>query len=328
MNDEVDKYIRRRVSEYTIETYGLLDKIKVLIFNNLNKGVSIKETTEQIEEILNNYDDITYKGLDKDYRSLNKILNDIFIENEITTSSVTQIKPNKNELEGLKFKIDTTSTKKAKNKYIKSIEQFYKTTNKTLKKDYIDKISYLTKKVEEYNEVEKIVPYYYKNGKVRAHFDIAGYNSMVYNTNLTSSAWNTTIDWCGKKENNLVYVPAHPYSCPLCQEWQGRVFALTNTTPIYPTINDAIEGGLKHPNCKHPILPYTGQKETREYSTPEWQEKYEARQKKQSLELKRSRLKTDAKIYKEIGNMEEVDKIKQKVSNLNKKIKEQKELMG
>ena len=51
------------------------------------------------------------------------------------------------------------------------------------------------------------------------------------------------------------------------------------------------------------------------------------KQKKQALELKRSRLRNDNVIYNKLENQEMVDKNKQKIRKLNQKIKEQKELM-
>ena len=59
----------------------------------------------------------------------------------------------------------------------------------------------------------------------------------------------------------------------------------------------------------------------------EWKDRYQARQKKQALELKRKRLKTDRDIYKELNNYEEVDKINAQIRTLNSAIKEQKELI-
>lgn len=43
----------------------------------------------------------------------------------------------------------------------------------------------------------------------------------------------------------------HP--CPLCEPWQGRV--LTRNGPG-PTIDDATEAGLFHPNCRHTLVAY------------------------------------------------------------------------
>ena len=150
---------------------------------------------------------------------------------------------------------------------------------------------------------------------------------MVYNTNLTSSAWNETINYCYENNTDIVYVEPHPFSCPLCQEWQGKFYSLTGKSSKYENIENAYKGGLKHPNCKHNITTNVGQKETDDYSSDEWKDRYQARQKKQALELKRKRLKTDRDIYKELNNYEEVDKINAQIRTLNSAIKEQKELM-
>ena len=150
---------------------------------------------------------------------------------------------------------------------------------------------------------------------------------MVYNTNLTSSAWNETINYCYENDTDIVYVEPHPFSCPLCQKWQGKFYSLTGKSSKYENIENAYNGGLKHPNCKHNITTNVGQKETDDYSSDEWKDRYQARQKKQALELKRKRLKTDRDIYKELNNYEEVDKINAQIKTLNSAIKEQKELM-
>ena len=102
---------------------------------------------------------------------------------------------------------------------------------------------------------------------------------------------------------------------------------MTGATKRYPNIEEAYNGGLKHPNCKHNITTNVGQQETDDYSSDEWKARYQARQKKQALELKRKRLKTDRDIYKELNNYGDVEKVNAKIRALNKAIKEQKELM-
>lgn len=325
MNDKVPEYIDEQVNEYKNETYELLDYIKIVCFAYLVKKISFKDFKKKIDDEFDKYDIHTIKRLSKDYKAISKMVKEM---NDAVATPLNVPKPNLEELSKLKFSLDTTSTKKSKDIYIKRIENFYKSTEKTLKKEYIDEKAYLSKKVSQYDKIQKVVPYYNKDGTIRAYFDIAGYNSMVYNTNLTSSAWNATIDNAKESGNDLVYVEPHPFSCPLCQEWQGKIYALSNNHPVYPNIEEALKGGLKHPNCKHNITEYYGQKETEIYTSNEWVEKYNARQKKQSLELERKRLKNDREIYKGLENNEEVDKINGKIRKLNSKIKEQKELMS
>lgn len=325
MNDKVPEYIDEQVNEYKNETYELLDYIKIVCFAYLVKKISFKDFKKKLDDEFDKYDIHTIKRLSKDYKAISKMVKEM---NDAVATPLNVPKPNLEELSKLKFSLDTTSTKKSKDIYIKRIENFYKNTEKTLKKEYIDEKAYLSKKVSQYDKIQKVVPYYNKDGTIRAYFDIAGYNSMVYNTNLTSSAWNATIDNAKESGNDLVYVEPHPFSCPLCQEWQGKIYALSNNHPVYPNIEEALKGGLKHPNCKHNITEYYGQKETEIYTSNEWVEKYNARQKKQSLELERKRLKNDREIYKGLENNEEVDKINNKIRKLNSKIKEQKELMS
>jgi hypothetical protein len=84
-----------------------------------------------------------------------------------------------------------------------------------------------------------------------------------------------------------------------------------------------MEGGLLHPNCTHiPRRAYRVDETSDKYSGAEWQEKYNVKQKKQSLELKRDRLLSDKKIYKELGGYSEVDKINQKVQVINDNIRD------
>lgn len=318
------KYIEEEVEEYKKETYDLLDYAKILFFTSLLSGIAYSEFEKKLKEQFKTYQINTIKRQNKSIKEIDEIIKGI---NDIFTPIGLKL-PEKELLEAMKFKLDTTSIQKAENYYFKVIKNYYNSAAKTLKKEYVNKEAYLSKKVNQYAKVEKVIPYYSKNTKkVVRYNDIATYNSMVYNVNLTSSAWNSTIDSSIKNGNDLVYVDAHPYACPLCQEWQGKIYSLSGQDLRYPSLESALNGGLKHPNCKHSILEYWGQTPTSEYSTREWEDKYEARQKKQALELEKSRTKTDIKIYKELGNQEEVDKLNQKIKTLNQAIREQKDLM-
>lgn len=324
MRDEISEIINEEVQDYSRQTYDYLDEVKSLIFTCL-----IAKTTYDVFKIRFNklnlkYDKLFKRKTSKGYEKVkDKVI-------EINERPITneKIKFTKKELSDLMFKLDKKSQITAKDMFIRVITNYYKSTLKTVKKEYINEEEYLSKKLTKYDKVEKVVAYHNKNGTIRAYYDIAGYNSMVYNTNLTSRAWNETMKYCQRGGYDIVYVEPHPFSCPLCQEWQGKFYSLTGKTPGYPRIETAYKGGLKHPNCKHNITTNVGQKETDDYSSAEWTEKYQARQKKQALELKRKRLRNDKKIFKELGNYEEIDKINAQIRKLNSSIKEQKELMG
>lgn len=323
MRDEISELINEEVQSYSKESYDYLDEVKKLVFTCLIGKISYDIFKGKLNKVNSKYNKIEKNRTSKGYKKVK----DKVVETNETPISSEKIDFTEKKLSDLLFKLDKTSQIKAKDKFIKVVTNYYKTTLKTAKKEYISIDDYLKKKLTQYDKVEKVVAYHNQDGTIRAYHDIASYNSMVYNTNLTSSAWNETINYCYENNTDIVYVEPHPFSCPLCQEWQGKFYSLTGKSSRYENIENAYKGGLKHPNCKHNITTNVGQKETDDYSSDEWKDRYQARQKKQALELKRKRLKTDRDIYKELNNYEEVDKINAQIRTLNSAIKEQKELM-
>lgn len=323
MRDEISEIINEEVQSYSKESYDYLDEVKKLVFTCLIGKISYDIFKGKLNKVNSKYNKIEKNRTSKGYKKVR----DKVVETNETPISSEKIDFTEKELSDLLFKLDKTSQIKAKDKFIRVVTNYYKTTLKTTKKEYISIDDYLKKKLSTYDKVEKVVAYHNQDGTIRAYHDIASYNSMVYNTNLTSSAWNETINYCYENNTDIVYVEPHPFSCPLCQEWQGKFYSLTGKSSKYENIENAYKGGLKHPNCKHNITTNVGQKETDDYSSDEWKDRYQARQKKQALELKRKRLKTDLDIYKELNNYEEVDKINAQIRTLNSAIKEQKELM-
>lgn len=323
MRDEISEIINEEVQSYSKESYDYLDEVKKLVFTCLIGKISYDIFKGKLNKVNSKYNRIEKNRTSKGYKKVR----DKVVETNETPISSEKIDFTEKELSDLLFKLDKTSQIKAKDKFIKVVTNYYKTTLKTAKKEYISIDDYLKKKLTQYDKVEKVVAYHNQDGTIRAYHDIASYNSMVYNTNLTSSAWNETINYCYENNTDIVYVEPHPFSCPLCQEWQGKFYSLTGKSSKYENIENAYKGGLKHPNCKHNITTNVGQKETDDYSSDEWKDRYQARQKKQALELQRKRLKTDRDIYKELNNYEEVDKINAQIRTLNSAIKEQKELM-
>lgn len=55
---------------------------------------------------------------------------------------------------------------------------------------------------------------------------------------------------------DLVIVPVNATACPLCEPWQGRVLSISGTDPDRPSVAEAREAGLWHPNCRHPVSAY------------------------------------------------------------------------
>ena len=316
--EEANVYVDEEVNKHKKKTSAYMDAVKLLVFISLLSNLpnfkdKFKELTEKYKKDINNLESKGYKGIEERYEVINLNNNgSIFKPNLALLTIVLN-----------KLKLDKTSSKTAEDLYIKYINRFYDRTKKTIDKvEYLDRAEYLSKKVSLFDKVEKVVRY--SNG---SYYGIDSYTSMVYNTNLVNKGWQETIKRARYNNTDLVYVYPHPYSCELCQQYQGKTLSITGSTPGLITLDEAIEGGLKHPNCKHVLFETDRLQTDSSYSGAEWTEKYNAKQKKQALELKKSRLLNDKKIYKQLGDEASVDETNKKIKKLREEIRVQEELM-
>ena len=316
---EISQEIKDDVHEYKKKTTKFMDKVKTTFFIYLiaKKGV----------ELYNKRVDKEYEVYIKDIDKLVKASMKKFNIKDVDTSKVNDIME--------RFKIDKTSVKTEDNKYIQVIKKFYSKTLKTLDKEWISEKDYLSAKVDEFDKVEKVVRYnrIKKDGNF-VYFDIASYDSMVFNTNLTRTGIRETIKDSLIRDYDVVYIDPHPFSCPLCQTLQGKFYSITGETAVYQgmeieSLEEAQNQGLFHPNCTHiPRKAYSEDRVSDKYSNEIWEEKYNIRQKLNAIELDKERLKSDIAIYERLGNMEKVDKEKQKLKRYNEKIRELKKEGG
>lgn len=102
-----------------------------------------------------------------------------------------------------------------------------------------------------------------RDGGITAFVDRSGkkwnlksYASMLSRTelmNVHNEAKRTEFMEHGE---DLVIVSSHPGTCEKCAPWQGRVLSLSGKTSGYPTLDQAKEAGLFHPNCRHSYSLY------------------------------------------------------------------------
>ena len=296
-------YITNEVNSYKEETTEYLDQVKILLFSCLLLGTAFIDKFDKLSR------EYQIKMINKQAEGIDHIKEVI---NAPNTSDISETY--KNTIQELK--LDTTSQSAANKKFGVRVKQYYKNALKSVGIDNINIKEYLIKKLDKYEAIEKVVRY--KNG---SYYGIDSYNSMVYNTNLTRTAWSETIKRNAVEGNDLVYVIPHMYSCPLCQEWQGMTYSISGHTQGYMKLETAIENGLLHPNCKHVIVAYAGQEDDFTYSTPEWEEKYDIKQKINALNLKKSRLKNENLISAKLDDYKNIDKNKKKISAINKEIR-------
>lgn len=314
MKDEFSIFINDSVYYTQTEYYKLINKTKELFFYSLQEQKPASYFKKEANKIWGNID---HSYMEQRIQELEEMISAKNLEGKKI------LNPNA-KFEQI-FPLDSESKYiDIERKYEKVVNKYYKDRLKTINNGFVDKETYLTNLIEKYDKMQSIIPYYNKNGTIRSYHNIASYNSMVYNTNLTKAGWNRTLYDSKLLENDLVYLPAHPGACPLCMQFQGKVYSISGKNPKYPKQSIAIDGGVGHPNCKHEWVLYWDSSQIQEdkYNDIAWEEYYERKQKIQSLQLERTNLKVDKRILESIGNYGEADKVQAKIRALNSKIKE------
>lgn len=314
MKDEFSIFINDSVYYTQTQYYKLINKTKELFFYCLQEQKPASYFRQEANKIWGNID---HSFMEQRIQELEEMVSAKNLEGKKI------INPNA-KFEQV-FPLDKESKYiEIERRYENLVNKYYKGRLKTINNGFVDKETYLTNLIEKYDKMQSIIPYYNKDGTIRSYHNIASYNSMVYNTNLTKAGWNRTLYDSKLLGNDLVYLPAHPGACPLCMQFQGKVYSISGKNPKYPKQSIAIDGGVGHPNCKHEWVLYWDSSQIQEdkYNDIAWEEYYKRKQKIQSLELERTNLKVDKRILESIGNYGEADKVQAKIRALNSKIKE------
>ena len=355
---QLNIFIEERVWDATLK-YDRMERVtKEKFFESLYKRTSLDEYTKAIYELWGNVDH-TY--MDKSIKELQKMViqkdfrdAEMYGDKKITQRSIKlqntweEYITGDYELYKLNPERDFRTMEK---RYMDRHIKLYKNMLKRYKDAPAEEIA---KFVKTYDKLDKQIPYFahkdkyingniiYKKGDIIRYVDIQTYNSMLYNVNLTRSAWNRAIYDAKLLGNHLWYLPAHSYACPGCAFYQGYVY--TDHEPNLREMNVLIQYGksgfyykedaledkanigipVGHPNCKHVWVSYWSDEQIQEekYNSEEWKEKYETQQKIQSLDLKKSRLLSDRRIYKELGQQDLVDKTTAQIKAIREKKKE------
>lgn len=86
---------------------------------------------------------------------------------------------------------------------------------------------------------------------VGRQWNMKTYADMVARTTTMEAHLTGTANRLLEHGHDLVKVSQHTGACEKCVPWEGRVLSLTGKTPGYPTLEEAREAGLFHPNCRH-----------------------------------------------------------------------------
>lgn len=85
-------------------------------------------------------------------------------------------------------------------------------------------------------------------------WDNKTYVEMLGRTVLHNAGREAYFDTCAEKGKDVVRVTVSGDSCPACAEWENRLLSISGNTPGLPTVADAQEAGLLHPNCTHSFV--------------------------------------------------------------------------
>lgn len=87
-------------------------------------------------------------------------------------------------------------------------------------------------------------------------WSLASYSEMACRTAVISASRAGKLDAMRAAGHDLGMISSHGSSCELCAPWEGKVVSIDGVTPGYPTLAEAEEAGLFHPNCGHTADPY------------------------------------------------------------------------
>lgn len=153
-----------------------------------------------------------YIGLDRDYKSLTRLINN---------TQQTIIKENKiNKLidEGFLEKgLPKDALKKLRNEMIK----------KSVDGQFITVVD--------------------KNGK-EIHYNIQDYAELVAYTKIIEAENTAVINTAMEVGSDLVQIDVHNTDCPICAEVEGKVYSITGTDKDFPVMDFVLP---LHPRCKH-----------------------------------------------------------------------------
>ena len=299
------------------------NKTKILFFRCLDEGRSYEYFENELSKI---WDNIDHRFMKRQIDKLQGIVNKQNIEEAINLGRLDD-KYKETEywvIDEEYFKLTPDSDFEAFEKRFKqNVLMNYKRAKTSLK--YADKETYLDKKIDTYNKsINQVVSYFNKQGAIVRKVQLSSYLAMIHNVNLTRSGWNQTISDSEKLGQEMFIIPYHPFSCPYCQLYQNRPLSKVDVETIIGVEAYEQVGDILHPNCKCTLSIYwsSTQLERQQYTPFEKENQYDIRQKVNSLTLEKSNLRTDMKISKSLGNEGKVDKIKSKISVINRNIRE------
>jgi hypothetical protein len=324
-------YIADKVFNVNLNYVKLQNKTKELFFRCLDEERDIDYFKTELEKI---WDNIDYSYFQDELAEYEAIISEKTLEGK-TTENIP-----KGQYGSLFALAPLSLVLKVNDKFQRVKEREYKVSLNSYAYKH-DKEHYLDLKQAKYNN--QIVPYRiheyvngFKTDRIIGHRLVqpSTYNSMIHNTNLTRTGWNTTLRNADAIGYRYFVIPYHPFSCEHCISHQNRIMNREEVFDLVGAVEET-QGDILHPNCKCELVAIKDYSDIEKLESPfqydftkeEKIEIAEIRQKVNSLTLKKEEVLTDMKIAKDRGAMGEYDKYNQQRNKINKKIRELKEAL-
>lgn len=318
-SEEISKNVYLTNVYYT----KLQNKTKELYFKYLEENRSYDDFEKELSKI---WDNIDHRFMDKQIDKLEKIVNSNNVEEAINLGRLDETYRDTEYwvIDNEYFKLTPESDfKKIEQKFKRNVLNQYKLAKTTIKN--VDKDMYLQARIDSYNKsINQVITYFNKDNTIARKVQLSTYLAMLHNVDLTRAGWNQTMSDSQRLERELFIIPYHPFSCLECAEWQNRILTKDQVENMIGI--EAVErtGDILHPNCKCTLSIFWDEEQISKEikSSYDIENEYAIRQKVNSLTLARANLRTDIKIANSLGNQDKVDKLKAKVSVINRNIRE------
>lgn len=152
------------------------------------------------------------------------------------------------------LKISNKEIKERKPTILKSVKDIFKDVNKRSTKILQTGDVTLTQAVQISTKTlasKGITAFVASDGR---QWELSAYNEMVIRTTNARTEVMGIVAVGDEDEVDFYIVDNHANECILCRPWEGVTLKRDSSVKgNFPTINDALAGGLLHPNCKHSI---------------------------------------------------------------------------
>lgn len=88
------------------------------------------------------------------------------------------------------------------------------------------------------------------------HWQMDTYAQMATLTAINRASVSGYTDTMQSYGYDLAFIDGHAGSCPVCQAWEGVIVSVSGNNTDYPSLSDAEDDGVFHPNCIHLIATY------------------------------------------------------------------------